>query len=558
MTTKPKRVTQFVRDHLAGVMTLLAGVVSLGATAFITLARPQAAISFLQRFTSDGGLDDNFVYALQAIDRSLLYLTIALIAIGCVLLAIGDGRLRAWLARFLEGSPARILITLSLVSLGINALLIALVPYRAWADFEWYHLRAIDIASGRGLVSNDGTPTAFWPVGYSAFLAAIYSVFGAQIVFAQAANALLRIGMALTTYFVGRNLWGETVGVAGFTLVAFWPSLLFFTLVSGSDILFSLLFVLCALILSRAGRPTWRRSVALGIVIAFSAYVRPITLIFPAFVLIYWWIQTRNFVRSLVNALVVFAVMALIVAPWTYRNYVAFGRLVPISTNSGLNIFLGNNSVASGGFTLPPDFKQAVTRLDESAKDAYYQRLAVDYIAGHPLQTISVAFKKLFFLYARDDQGVSFATKVTYQLLPPSALGLSILVSDLYYYAVLGLCLWGFIGRRRITGMGRGGLLIGTSIAFVTISYLPFLTMDRYHMPVLFAFALLAARALGKPANALPDPAGGTAGDRSRGRTAPAGLAPYRTPDMPGPLVAEQLEQGGPPPHAPAADLTLR
>ena len=49
--------------------------------------------------------------------------------------------------------------------------------------------------------------------------------------------------------------------------------------------------------------------------------------------------------------------------------------------------------------------------------------------------------------------------------------------------------------------MGRGGLLIGTSIAFVTISYLPFLTMDRYHMPVLFAFALLAAHSLGKPAN---------------------------------------------------------
>ena len=543
MTTRPTRVTQFIRDHLTGVMTLLAGVVSLGATAFMTLARPQAAISFLQRFTSDGGLDDNFVYALQAVDRSLLYLTVALISIGSVFIAIGDRRLRAWLARFLEGSPARILISLSLVSLAINALLIALVPYRAWADFEWYHLRAIDIVSGRGLVSNDGTPTAFWPVGYSAFLAAIYAVFGAQIVFAQAANALLRIGMALTTYLVGRNLWGNNVGLAGFTLVAFWPSLL---------------FAICALILSRAGSPTWRRSVALGVVIALSAYVRPITLIFPAFVLIYWWIQTRNFVRPLVNALIVFAVMALIVAPWTYRNYVVFGRLVPISTNGGLNLFLGNNPVASGGFTLPPDFKQAVTLLDEAAKDAYYQRLAVDYIAGHPLQAVTLAFKKLFFLYARDDQGVSFATKVTYQLLPPSALGLSILVSDLYYYAVLGLCLWGFIARRRMTGMGRGGLLIGISIAFVTISYLPFLTMDRYHMPVLFAFALLAAHALGKPANTLPDPAGGTAGDRSRGRTAPAGLGPYRTPDMPGQLVAERLEQAGSPPQAPAADLTLR
>src|SRR3954454_15357039 len=43
-------------------------------------------------------------------------------------------------------------------------------PLEQSADFDWYYQRAIGIASGVGY-AQDGTLTAFWPVGWPGFLA---------------------------------------------------------------------------------------------------------------------------------------------------------------------------------------------------------------------------------------------------------------------------------------------------------------------------------------------------------------------------------------------------
>jgi len=42
---------------------------------------------------------------------------------------------------------------------------------------------------------------------------------------------------------------------------------------------------------------------------------------------------------------------SLVLIPWTARNYAAFGRLVPIKDNFGLELWLGNN----------PDVKRSIT-----------------------------------------------------------------------------------------------------------------------------------------------------------------------------------------------------
>ena len=44
------------------------------------------------------------------------------------------------------------------------------------SDFNWYFERAIEISRGNGY-SIDGKPTAFWPVGYPAFVGIVLFVF---------------------------------------------------------------------------------------------------------------------------------------------------------------------------------------------------------------------------------------------------------------------------------------------------------------------------------------------------------------------------------------------
>ena len=78
-------------------------------------------------------------------------------------------------------------------------LLVALAVRLIWAtvfdptpvsDFGWYHARAIDMAAGAGYTV-DGVPTAYWPVGYPATLAAVFRLFGPSLLAARILNALL-------------------------------------------------------------------------------------------------------------------------------------------------------------------------------------------------------------------------------------------------------------------------------------------------------------------------------------------------------------------------------
>src|SRR6266446_152016 len=77
------------------------------------------------------------------------------------------------------------------VMLGIvvRLLWIVLVNPEQIYDCRWYLRRAITMANGGGY-SFEGTPTAYWPVGYPAFLAAQFWLFGPSEFLAKVVNIL--------------------------------------------------------------------------------------------------------------------------------------------------------------------------------------------------------------------------------------------------------------------------------------------------------------------------------------------------------------------------------
>jgi hypothetical protein len=46
---------------------------------------------------------------------------------------------------------------------------------------------------------------------------------------------------------------------------------------------------------------------------------------------------------------------AIVVLPWTIRNYVQFNKFILVSNNGGVNFWMGNNPNAYGGFYFPRD-----------------------------------------------------------------------------------------------------------------------------------------------------------------------------------------------------------
>ena len=88
-------------------------------------------------------------------------------------------------------------------------------------------------------------------------------------------------------------------------------------------------------------------------------------------------------------ALLFVLVSLLTVAPWTARNAVVFHQFIPISTNGGLNLLLGNSEHAgpeTGYFTDISTYQSQAQGMSEPERDAFYRRAAVAWIEQHPAQ----------------------------------------------------------------------------------------------------------------------------------------------------------------------------
>src|SRR5687768_1005667 len=106
------------------------------------------------------------------------------------------------------------------------------------SDQLWYFDRAAGLLNGEGYAVQ-GRPTAFWPVGYPAFLAGLFAVFGPDIEVAKAANLVLSALSMAFVYRISRRATGsETAAKAALVLAVLYPTLIFYTELLYSELLF--------------------------------------------------------------------------------------------------------------------------------------------------------------------------------------------------------------------------------------------------------------------------------------------------------------------------------
>ena len=111
-----------------------------------------------------------------------------------------------------------------------------------------------------------------------------------------------------------------------------------------------------------------------------------------------------------------------IISPWTIRNYLTFHRFVLVSANSGMNLFEGNNPVATGEFSETPptdesrrDFAAILDYSkshDQIEVDQYRLQLSEEWILAHPSEVFSLDLKKIWWhWYGRSIIGEQFHYK---------------------------------------------------------------------------------------------------------------------------------------------------
>ncbi len=366
-------------------------------------------------------------------------------------------------------------------------------------DAGYYDFFGESIARGDGYVRPDGSPTAFWPVGYPAVLGVLYAVFGHSLLAAKLLNVLLDSATAGLVYLLARHWLGQRASAAAGTIYALLPGAIGFTSLTLSEPLFTFLFVLALVVLSRM-RPdsgVFPGALLFGGVAAAAVYTRGQGLVLP--VAAFGWLLAVGFGprRALGYAGVAVAVVVLLAVPWSVRNSVRLGEPLFLSTNLGLNVWTGHHAGADGGldYFQQIDFAARFQELPMPDQELAWNREGLrdglDYALGHPAEEVRLSVDKVIRLYENDRDAIFWndetANAPIFSSVERDRLGL---LFDGCYFA---------LGAAALAGLALGLALraewaraIAVVLAFWTLSHVAFFAEPRLHVPVLPLLAVLA------------------------------------------------------------------
>ncbi len=429
----------------------------------------------------------------------------------------------------------------------VRLAMMLLLPVTPVADSHWYISRAFEMANGEGY-HYGLLPTAYWPVGYPAFLAGVFTIFGHNLLAAKLANLMISFGIFVLTYRLSVIMFGNLLAArCALLLLTIYPNQIAYTGVLLSELLVSLLFLLGIFVFVREPVGRWAPLLA-GLVFGAAALVKAQMLYMPAILLgLQWWYARSGLKWSQTLALTLrFTVprgalvalgMALVVLPWSYRNTVAMHSFVLISTNGGPTFLAGNNPEARGDFAPDsPLVEQAnITSDDQVAADRRSYALGKDWIRQNPVAFGKLVPLKIWHLWAPDGDG-EWWFQAGYDRYSENVVAFRTArgINQLFYAAVIIVWLMSFRPLWRCAGADRPWVLLTGWIAlYVTLISIVYFGESRFHFPEMPLILIQAgwglAYWLGRPALAA------TAGMNRAGpyAAAPAG-AMARTLDASG------------------------
>lgn len=169
--------------------------------------------------------------------------------------------------------------------------------------------------------------------GYPLFLAAVYLVAGVHPSVAVLAQVFLGAVTVIMTFALGARLFGRRAGLLAGALVAFDLNSIGHSLFLYAETLFTFVMVGVAWVgvrlLSAERRPGLAMFAWLGLLLAVSAYCRPVSLylaiwLAPFFVLV-WLLRRRRFVEAVSGPLVLLMSALLVIGAWMMRNQARTG-----------------------------------------------------------------------------------------------------------------------------------------------------------------------------------------------------------------------------------------
>ena len=206
-------------------------------------------------------------------------------------------------------------------------------------QFE-YFMRASALVKGKGYHHY----STFRPPLYPLFLALIFYLFR-SIFAAKLIQILLSTFNVFILYLMSKRIFDEKVGLISALIFSLYPNLIFFSHTLWTETLFVFLLVSSIYFLIEF-RYTQRNLLLLlsGLTWGLASLTRSLLFYFLPIIFLWFMIFEKGRHKEKIIHFSLFAIITLItIAPWTYRNYLVYRSLLPISTTGGWIFRIGNN-----------------------------------------------------------------------------------------------------------------------------------------------------------------------------------------------------------------------
>jgi 4-amino-4-deoxy-L-arabinose transferase-like glycosyltransferase len=337
---------------------------------------------------------------------------------------------------------------------------------------------------------------------YPWFLALCLRVFGEDLLAVRLVQALIGTGSCWLAWRVGVRAFDARTGLIAAAIGAVYWMLVYFD----AELLLPVLEVPTTLLVALAGlrwreRPGSSRALQLGLALGAAAIVRPNILLFAPLLGLWLVYESKTRLRTLLLAGLG---LALPIAPITLYNGLVGGDWTLISTQGGVNLWIGNNPQADGASALVPGtradwwggyqdaIQQAEAREGRALKpsevsDSYVRRVR-EFWASEPRHAFELTLWKLrLFLTDRElgnNQDERFFALHFGPVLRWLPFGFGLLLP----LALLGLVL----SARRARELFPLYALVPVYAASVVL----FFVNARFRMPLVLPLAIFAAHAL--------------------------------------------------------------
>ncbi len=352
-----------------------------------------------------------------------------------------------------------------------------------------------------------GTTAYFRPPGYPYFLAAVYRIFGEGYVAPRIVQMVLGLGNALLAFWIGRRWFGRATGlVLAAGMCGYWI-FTYYEAEFHDPVLFITLLLVTVLLLG-----LWRDrgsvvcAAGAGLSCGLAAVVRPnaVAIVALAALWVVWtgWRGAKPQPWR-APALAICVAAALTILPVTLRNWIVAKDLVLLTTNGGVNLYIGNHAGADGFVTtdIPglgrfrtcfdwPGVVAGVERqvghpMKHSEVSRYFAARARGFIAEHPGEFLRLTAKKALLFWGPVE--VAHNKEVHYERVESPLLsripGSFPLVLAL---AVVGAAVLVFQRRRSgPTARWDMTLLVAGVLLSYFLSVVPIFAAARYRVPVI-------------------------------------------------------------------------